>query len=41
MTFQWFVMNLVLIAGFMHELRDDAGISRLWGLISRYFPFKF
>ncbi|KAG4970554.1 hypothetical protein JHK84_036650 [Glycine max] len=21
--------------GFMHELRDDAGISRLWGLISR------
>ncbi|RDX92690.1 Nuclear pore complex protein NUP160, partial [Mucuna pruriens] len=23
--------------GFVHELRDEAGFSRLWGLISRYF----
>jgi len=33
--------EFVFVKGFVHELRDEAGITRLWGLIPRYFLFKF
>jgi hypothetical protein len=33
------IMNLFFHQGFVHELRDEAGIGRLWGLISRYSLF--
>lgn len=32
-------LHFFLLLGFVHELRDDSGIGRLWGFMSRYQLF--